>query len=180
MKGLKRFAMTSWLCVGLVASGAAAAGADEIVVPCPMGGMMVTVAVDKDKTVEWLEDDRRDFLLLEDAGVWQITTLSGSSDKIALVIGGEYVFFGVADDRDDREADENRMTKAFGNSNRTLESTVKTVINDMWKAQAIDIRGGDVSDIGGAVGIGVMSQEGDWALETADCQGMTVNIDELD
>ncbi len=180
MNGLKNFALMTCLCTGLVAFGAGAAGAEEIAVPCPMGGTMVKVAVDKDKTVEWLDDERRAFLLQDEGDVWQITTLSSASDKIALVIGQEYLFFGVADDRDDREADDNRMTKAFGNNNRSLENAVKKEINDLWKAQAIDIRGGDVGDIAGAVGIGIVVQDGSWALETADCQGMTVNVDELD
>jgi len=180
MQSLTRSAVMICLCFGLLVSGAVAAGAEEVLVPCPMGGTMVKVAVDKDKTVEWLEDGRRAFLLNEDGDLWQVTALSGASDKIALVLGPDYVFFGVADDRDDREADENRMTKAFGNDNKFLVNAVQKEINGMWKAGIIDIRGGDVSDIAGAVGLGVVQEDRGWNLETEDCQGMTVNVDELD
>ena len=114
MKGFGRNAVLMLLAAGLVLAGAAAANAEDL---CPMGGAMVMVAVDKDKAAEWLEDGRRAFLLNEDDS-WQIKTLSDASDKIALVITEGYLFFGVADDREEREADERRMTKAFGNQNR--------------------------------------------------------------
>jgi hypothetical protein len=51
----------------------------------------------------------------------------------------------------------------------------------MWKAQVIDIDGGDVQAISEALGLGVISQDGrDWVLETADCEGMTINLEDLD
>lgn len=177
MKVYGRSAVLMLLALSLVFPVAATAWAEDL---CPMGGTMVMVAVDRDKAVEWLEDGRRAFLLSED-DAWQLKTVSDASDKIALVLTEGYLFFGVADDRDDREADEKRMTKAFGNENKLLKGAVQKDVKAMWKAGVIDIAGGDVQNIVNAVAIGVVAQDGsDWVLETADCDGMTVNVDDLD
>jgi len=178
MKVLIRTAALLLLAGSLVFPGVGMVQAGEL---CPMGGTMVMVAVDKDKAVEWLEDGRRAFLLNEDGDDWLLKTVSDSSDKIAIVLGAGHVYFGVADDRDDREADERRMSKAFGNENRLLTTAVQKEIRALWKAGAIDIDGGDVQAIAEASGIGVVSGERqDWTLETADCEPMTVNLDDLD
>jgi hypothetical protein len=177
MKGVVRTVALMLLAGSLVFPGTAAAGADEL---CPMGGTMVKIAVDKDKAVEWLEDERRAFLLNEDAA-WELKTLSDASDKIALVLTEEYVYFGVADDRDDREADERRMSKAFGNGNKLLRGAVQKEIKAMWKAQIIDIGGSEVQEISEAVDIGTLSNDGrDWVFEAGDCDPLTVNLEELD
>lgn len=177
MKSFIRTAATFCLAAVIVVTASAAA-AEEL---CPMGGTLIDIAVDKDKALEWLEDERRAFLLEEEDDLWTITTLSDASDKIAVVMTEGFVFFGVADDRDDREADENRMEKAFGNDFKFLRNAVQKDIKAMWKAQIIDIEGGDVAKIEKAVGLGVLSGErGDWSLTDEDCQAMTVNVDELD
>lgn len=178
MKVLIRTAVLMLLAASVVFPGAGTAQAGEL---CPMGGTMVMAAVDKDKAVEWLEDGRRAFLLNEDGDDWLLKTVSDSSDKIAIVLGAGYVYFGVADDRDDREADEKRMTRAFGNDHRILGTAIQKEIKELWKAGAIDISGGDVQAIAEAAGIGVVSGERqDWELETTDCEPMTVNLDDLD
>jgi hypothetical protein len=176
MKGFVRTAVVLCLAGSLVIPGVAAAGADEL---CPMGGAMVKVAVDQDKAAEWLDDERRAYLPNEEGQ--GIRTFSEASGKIGLVLTEEFVFFGVADDRDDREADEKRMTKAFGNGLKFLRNAVQKEVKAMWKAQVIDINGSDVQAISEAVGLGVISQDGrDWVLETADCEGMTINLEDLD
>ena len=173
MKGFGRSTVLMLLAVSLVLPVTATAGDEDL---CPTGGTMVMVAVDKDKAVEWLEDGRRAFLLSED-DTWQLKTVSDASDKIALVLTEGYLFFGVADDRDGREVDERRMSKAF----KFLKGAVQKEVKAMWKAGVIDIAGGDVQNIVSAVGIGVVAQDGrDWGLETADCEGMTVNVEDLD
>jgi len=175
MKGFVRTAVMLCLAGSFVFLGAAAVGADEL---CPMGGAMLKVAVDQEKAVEWLDDDRRAYVPDEGLG---ISTVSSATDKIGMILTDEFVFFGVADDRDDREADENRMTKAFGNELKFLRNAVQKEVKAMWKAQVIDIDGGDVQAISEALGLGVISQDGrDWVLETADCEGMTINLEDLD
>lgn len=177
MKGLFRTIVGLSLAGGLVLVGSFPAAAGEL---CPAGGALISAAVDSEKAVEWLDDEKRAYLTNED-GEWQVTTTSAASDKIAMVITAGYVYFGVADDRDDREADENRMTKAFGNKLKFLKEAVKKEIKAMWKAEAIDIDGRDVQAISDAVGLGTVSQDDrDWVLEAADCEAYTVNLDELD
>lgn len=176
MRGIVRTAAMLCLAAGLVVAGTAEAGADEL---CPMGGVVIMVAVDAEKAIEWLDDERREYLPSEEE--LGIRTLSDASDKIAMIIAGEFVYFGVADDRDDRETDEKNMTKAFGNELKFLKAAVQKEIKAMWKADVIDIDGGDVQKIAEAVGLGTISQDGrDWILETSDCQGMTVNLEDLD
>jgi len=159
----------------LVTAGAATAGADEL---CPMGGLVLMVALDQDKAVEWLDDERRAYLPDEGFG---IRTVSDASDKIAMVMTAEYVFFGVADDQDDEEVSDKQMSKAFGNELKFLKAAVQKEVKAMWKADVIDINGGDVQAIGQAVGLGTVSQDGrDWVLEAADCEAMTVNLEDLE
>jgi hypothetical protein len=174
MRGIVRTAAMLCLAGTLVAAGAATAGADEL---CPMGGAVLMVALDQDKAVEWLDDERRAYLPDEGFG---IRTVSDASDKIAMVMTTEFVFFGVADDEEDEVSDK-KMNKAFGNGLKFLKEAVQKEVKAMWKAGVIDIDGGDVQAIGEAVGLGTISQDGsDWVLEAADCEGMTVNVDELD
>ena len=175
MKGFVRSAAVLSLLACLVFAGTAVLAADI----CPMGGVKISVPVDMEKAAEWLEDERREFIS-DDEGP-AIIALSDKTDKIAVVLTADYVFFGVADDRDDREASESRMTKAFGNELRLLRAAVQDEVKELYRAQVIDIDGGDVSKIAEAVGLGTVSGgRGDWSLETEDCEAMTVNVDEID
>ena len=174
MRGFVRTFAMLCLAGSLVVAGAVTAGADEL---CPMGGVVVIVALDEDKAVEWLDAERRAYLPNEGFG---IMTASDFSGKIAMVMTAEYVFFGVADDEADDISDK-KMNKAFGNELKFLKQAVQKEVKAMWKADVIDIDGGDVQGISQAVGLGTVSQDGsDWVLETADCEGMTVNLEDLE
>lgn len=174
MRGLVRTVAMLCLAVSLVVAGAVTAGADEL---CPMGGVVVMVALDEEKAVEWLDDERRAYLPNDGMG---IRTVSDASDKIAMVMTSDYVFFGVADDEADEVSDK-QVSKAFGNGMKFLKEAVQKEVKSMWKADVIDIGGSDVQAIGKAVGLGTISQDGsDWVLEASDCEGMTVNLEDLE
>jgi hypothetical protein len=159
----------------MVAGGSLSAAAGEL---CPAGGVLIKVAVDKEKAVEWLEDERLAYLLNEDDG-WTVTTFSSKTDDIAAVWGEDYIFYGVADDRED-EVRERDMNKAFGNELAKLKDAVQDEFRELRKRGVIDIEGDDVAKIAGAVGLGTLSKDGDdWVLEAADCDAMTVNVDEI-
>ena len=176
MRIFMRTAAVFSLAILLTAGGARAAGAGEL---CPMGGVMIKVAVDKDKALEWLDDERVAYVLNEDDG-WLVTTFNSKTDSIGAVWGEDFIFYGVADDKDN-EVSERAMNKAFGNNLDKLKSAVQNEFRELRKNQVIDIEGDDVSKVSGAVGLGTLSKDGrDWVLEAGDCEAMTVNVDEIE
>lgn len=180
MKSAVRFLTVFGLAVVLMffGTGPVLAGGGDL---CPMAGLMITTAVDQEKAIEYLEDDRREFIQTGEDDDWGILVVSESSDDIALLLTAEYVFFGVADDRDDRVADERRIEKAFGDDMRSLKNAVKKEMKTLWKADVVGISGNDVQALSDAAGVGTLTNSGgDWELETTDCEGMTLNVDEID
>lgn len=176
MRFVIRTAAVICLAAAMVAGGSLSAAAGE---PCPAGGVMIRVAVDTEKAVEWLDGERLAYLLNEDDG-WTVTTFSSKTEDIAAVWGEGYIFYGVADDRED-EVSERDMNKAFGNDLDKLKDAVQDEFRELRKNDVIDIEGEDVSNIANAVGLGTLSKDGDeWVLEAADCEAMTVNVDEID
>lgn len=176
MRFFIRTAAVFCLAMLLTTGGALTAGAGEL---CPMGGVMIKVAVDKDKAVEWLEDERIAFQLVGDEA-WTITTFSSKTDDIAAVLGEDFIFYGVADDKED-EVSDRKMNKAFGNDLDKLSDVVQDEFRELRKADVIDIEGDDVAKVAGAVGLGTLSKDGDeWALEAGDCEAMTVNVGDIE
>jgi hypothetical protein len=161
----------------LFALGAApAVCADEF---CAMGGTLVKVEVDKDKALDWGKDRRKAVIAAADGDKWVVLALSRSSDEVAIRLGADGVFFGLAG-KGGREVDARDAEKAFGRDYRELREAVKKEMGDLWKAGVVKISGGDVQPISDAAGLGIREKKGrDWELATQSCTGTDLDASEL-
>ena len=162
---------------GLVAFAAAPAmSADEF---CAMGGTLIKVEVVKEKAVEWGKDRKKAMIAGEDTDTWSVLTLSRFDDDVAILVGPDTVFFGVAG-KGGREVDARTAEKVFGKDFGRLAESVKKEMTDLWKVGAVKIQGADVQKLADALGFGSLEKGGrDWELTTSDCQGMDLDTSDL-
>jgi len=149
--------------------------ADEF---CAMGGTLIKAEVVKEKAIEWGKDRKKATIAGEDTDTWSVLTLSKSDDDIAILVGPDTIFFGVAG-KGGREVDARGAEKAFGKDLRKLSDAVKKEMTELWKAGAVKIQGADVQQLAAAVGLGTLEKGRDWELTTQDCKGMDLDTSEL-
>jgi hypothetical protein len=138
---------------------------------CPMGGLMVKTVIVKQKALDWAKHRPKVAVDGADTDAWTVLTLSRADQDIAMLVGPEYVFFGVAGRGG--EVYPRDFDKAFGKDLSKLREAVKKEMNELWKAGVVRIEAGDVQKISDAVGRGLLEKDGrNWALKTSDCQAV--------
>jgi hypothetical protein len=162
---------------GLVAFAAApAVCADEF---CAMGGMLIKADVVKEKALAWGADRKKATVAGADTDTWSVLTLSKSDNDIAILVGPDTVFFGVAG-KGGREVDARGAEKVFGRDLRNLAEAVKKEMTELWKSGAVKIQGADVQKLVDAVALGTLEKGGrDWELKTQDCKGLDLDASDL-
>ncbi|MHB8835163.1 MAG: hypothetical protein ACYC9Y_05565 [Candidatus Methylomirabilia bacterium] len=161
---------------GLVAFAAApAVSSDEF---CAMGGTLIKAEVVKEKALEWGKDRRKATIAGENEDSWSVLTLGKSDDNIAILVGPDTVFFGVAG-KGGNELDARELEKAFGKDLRSLSEAVRKEMTELWKAGAVKIQGADVQKLADAVALGTLEKDRDWELTTQDCKGMDLDTSDL-
>lgn len=161
---------------GLVAFAAApAVCSDEF---CAMGGTLIKAEVVKEKAIEWGKDRRKATIASEDTDTWSVLTLGKNDDDIAILVGPDIVFFGVAG-KGGNELDARDIEKAFGKDLSKLSEGVKKEMTELWKAGAVKIQGADVQKLVDAVALGTLEKDGDWKLTTSDCKGVDIDTSDL-
>lgn len=166
----------------LALSAMPAAAADEL---CPMGGMLVVAETDKDKALAWGKDRRKAVIANEDKedddrdNPWSVLTLSDRDKDIAILVRRGSVFFGVAG-RGRQEIDERAAEKAFGRGLSDLQDAVKNELDDLRKAGAVKIDGGDAGDLAKAAALGVFEKgRREWEHRTEPCTGTDLDASGL-
>jgi hypothetical protein len=155
---------------------APAMAADEF---CPMSGTLVKAEIVKDKAVDWAKSRRKAAILAVDTDTWAVVSPSRSADDIAILVGPNGVFFGVAG-KGGQEVSDRDAEKAFGRDLRTLREVVQRELTDLWKDGVVKISGGDVQAAADAVGLGTLEKKGrDWELTTQKCAGLAVDVSEV-
>lgn len=162
---------------GLIAFAAApAVCADEF---CAMGGVQIKAEIVKEKAIEWGQERRKATLAGVEGDAWSVLTLGRGDDNIAILVGPDAVFFGVAG-KGGREVDARLAEKVFGKDLRQLSEAVSKDLTELWKAGAVKIQGADVQQVVKAVALGTLEKSGrDWKLTTQDCTGMDLDASDL-
>ena len=146
---------------------------------CPMSGTLIKAEVVKDKAVDWAKSRRKVAILAVDTDTWAVISPSRSADDIAVLVGPNGVFFGIAG-KGGREVSERDVEKVFGRDFRTLREVVQRELTDLWKDGVVKISGSDVQSASDAVGLGTLEKKGrDWELTAQDCKGTDLDIAEL-
>jgi hypothetical protein len=144
-----------------------------------MGGVMIRVAVDSQKALEWFDREGLSYLAAEE-GPWMVTTLSSKTRDIGAVWSEDYIFYGVADDRE-RPAGTRKMNKAFGNKLAKLRKAVMDEFRELRKYKVVDIAGEDVARIAAAVALGSLLKDGgEWVVKARDCEAVTVDVSAIE
>lgn len=162
---------------GLVAfASAPAVCADEF---CAMGGVQIKAEIVKEKAIEWGRERKKATIAGIEGDNWSVLTLCKSDDDIAILVGPEAVFFGVAG-QGGREVDTRTAEKTFGKDLRELKEAVQKEMTSLWHAGAVKIQGADVQQLADAVALGTLEKSGrDWKLTTQDCKGMDIDASDL-
>lgn len=152
------------LCPGAVPGAVAQAET-----PCPSGGTLIKVDVDRTQTYAWTDARRSRSGLAGSDGHdrWWVMVDNSADEDIALRVSPGAVFFGVAGRG--RELSEDGIVKAFGKDFVKLKAAISWEMGELRKAGAVTIDESDIQALADAAGLGVLEKDGAWKLSAAEC-----------